>query len=179
MKTNPPQAGARPEGAPGVSSPSPGERELVVPPRRSVTVQEAHACLSGLTGIVVDEDAETFCRIFVSLDHVGCRVRLARRFVQGVKMLREVRPSFVIVATRVEGGSAAELLRLIKAEPASRHTLVLALAASENRHERRRLLGNGFDGYLAKPVDLHLFAQELVAQVPAFAELRSPVRGNS
>jgi two-component system cell cycle response regulator DivK len=56
-------------------------------------------------------------------------------------------------------GSAA--LRLLRADPATSAIPVVAVTAFAMVSDRDRLLGAGFDGYLAKPIDVKAFPEQV------------------
>jgi DNA-binding response OmpR family regulator len=146
-----------------------------------VSFDEARELLRGLSVLVIDPDTEASGRIFISVGQAGASVRLARRFVQGVKMLDELRPDLVIVATQQDDGDAGALLRELRARPAGEAPLLVALAPApaEGRPERKRAAFCG-DACLPKPIDARLFAQSLALalreRIPAWRQARAAAR---
>ncbi len=64
-----------------------------------------------------------------------------------------------------------EATRMIRREEQQRgsHTLVIALTAHALRGDRERILAEGFDSYIAKPVDIELLLAELALVTGATA----------
>ena len=138
------------------------------PPRRTqqrwVSFDEARARLSGRTAVVIDVDTEASGRIFVSLGKAGANVRIARRVLQGMTLVDEVKPDFVLLATHLTDGDSAELVARLKAGDGPR-PIVVALSPGPSRAIRRRFLAAGADVLLSKPIDVHLFAQQLAREL--------------
>jgi DNA-binding response OmpR family regulator len=125
-----------------------------------VSFPEARAYLGGLGVLVIDPDTEAGGRIFISLTQVGANVRLARRAVQGIRMLDELHPDLIIVGTALPDAEPVALIRQLRAAEVGKTARLVALGARDRRSERRRFLA-ACDGYLARPVDVRLFAQDL------------------
>jgi response regulator RpfG family c-di-GMP phosphodiesterase len=158
----------------GNPAPSPRPNSGSVLP---LDVVKAH--LSGHRALVLDDDAEDFGRMFVSLSSAGCRAVLARRTAQALKLAAQLQPTVVIFSTTSGDTGAAGLLKQLREFPATAGAVLVALADRQSKRERKRLAELGCDGYLGKPVDRFLFATELVQQTPRLREgpasLPSPV----
>lgn len=142
------------------SPPQPARRTQ----QRWVSFDEARAKLSGLTAVVIDGDAESSGRVFVSLGKAGANVRIARRVLQGSTLVDEVKPGLVLLATHLTDGDSAEIVARLKSG-AGPHPLVVGLSPGPSRAIRRRFLAAGCDALLSKPIDVHLFAQQLAREL--------------
>jgi CheY-like chemotaxis protein len=147
---------------PSWTPPPPPDQRAV----RWVSFPEARERLQGLTAVVLDADVESSGRIFVSLGQVGMQVRLARRFVPGLQLLDEVKPDFLLAATRLSDGDVLELFRRLTRE-SPRPPRLVALSGRAGRLPERRFLAAGCEIFIRKPIDVRLFAQELARQLPA------------
>jgi two-component system cell cycle response regulator DivK len=135
-----------------------------------VSFAEARQRLRGLDAVVLDADVEAGGRIFVSLGQAGAKVRLARGLVAGCKLIDEVKPHIVLIATRLLDGDAFALAQRLKAG-SGKVPLVVALGTPDGRGDRKRFMEAGCDAFLRKPVDVQLFALELARQLPAGPQL--------
>jgi DNA-binding response OmpR family regulator len=122
--------------------------------------------LFGQRALVLEEDAETFGRIFMSLAAVDCRATLARRRVQAFQLAERTLPTLVIFSTSLSEARPTELLTELRANAATAGAVLVALAPEDSKRERRRLTELGCDGYLWKPADRYLFAAELLKRTP-------------
>ena len=72
---------------------------------------------------------------------------------------------------QLPGMDGSAVMKLLKADDRTRQTPVVALTAFAMKGDRERLLAEGFDGYIAKPIDIKeiptLVAQYLDAQPDA------------
>ena len=124
------------------------------------------ARLTGHRALVIDEDAESFGRIFVSLSSAGCRVKLARQPAVAIQITAVFRPGLIIFSTSLPAATVAALLVSLRDAPATKDSVLVALAERESKRERRRMTDLGCDGYVWKPCDRYLFATELVRRTP-------------
>ena len=65
------------------------------------------------------------------------------------------------VAMPVMGGSEATRLIREEEQQTGQHTPIIAVTAHALRGDREQFLQDGFDGYVAKPVDMQHLAREL------------------
>ena len=122
--------------------------------------------LTGHRALVMEEDAESFGRMFLSLSSAGCSATLARRWAQVDPMSRRTRPTMVLFSTQLAEMSGDEIVHRLRENPATRDAVLVAIAGRELKKERRKLLDLGCDGYVWKPADRYLFAMDLVARTP-------------
>jgi DNA-binding response OmpR family regulator len=127
--------------------------------------------LTGHRALVLDEESESFGRIFVSLSAAGCTATLARRWAQVDIAVRRMRPSLVIFSTQLAEISGGEIIHRLRENVLTRGVIAVAVAGHESKKERRKLLDLGCDGYLWKPTDRYLFAMDLVARTPRLLPL--------
>jgi CheY-like chemotaxis protein len=95
--------------------------------------------------------------------------------VDGASALRAAQarnPHIVLCDLQLPDIDGFEILRAFRAMPAMRGVPVVAVTAYAMVGDRERVLGAGFDGYIAKPLDPVKF----VSQVAAFLGLPPPAR---
>jgi CheY-like chemotaxis protein len=148
------------------------ERSVAGAPARKrltdwVSFAEARELLAGMSVLVFDTDTEASGRIFISLGQVGASVRLARRTIQGLRMMEEQTPGLIIVSTTMPDTDVLAFVRRLAAWAGPRGTRLVALGARNTRSERRRFQAAACDGFVSKPVDARLFAQELARELGA------------
>ena len=128
-------------------------------------VDAVRARLTGHRALIIEEDAESFGRMFMSLAAAGCRAILARRPVQAFQIAARTPPTLVIFSTSVTG-DVTGLVGDLRREAACSLATLVALGEGTAKRERRKLLELGCDGYVAKPADRFLFATELLLRTP-------------
>ena len=128
-------------------------------------VDAVRARLTGHRALIIEEDAESFGRMFMSLAAAGCRAILARRPVQAFQIAARTPPTLVIFSTSVTG-DVTGLVGDLRREAACSLATLVALGEGTAKRERRKLLELCCDGYVAKPADRFLFATELLLRTP-------------
>jgi CheY-like chemotaxis protein len=112
--------------------------------------------------VVVADDP---CRAQALRDLLARRPQLAVEAVasgaEGLAQLQRDPPRLAILDLDAPGADAAEIVRQLRADPATRQLPLLALAAPTLSGETGRMLGAGFDAVLVEPVD----ADRLLAQI--------------
>jgi DNA-binding response OmpR family regulator len=126
--------------------------------------------LTGHRALVMEEEAESFGRMFLSLSSAGCSSALVRRWAQVEPMARRTRPTLVLFSTHLTEMSAEDIVHRLRDNPATHAAILVAIAGRESKKERRKLLDLGCDGYVWKPADRYLFAMDLVARTPLLLE---------
>jgi DNA-binding response OmpR family regulator len=122
--------------------------------------------LTGHRAVVIEEESESFGRMFVSLSSAGCPSTLARRWAQVAPLVHRTRPTLILFSTQLVEMSAPEIIRMLRQGPGTKESVLIAVAGRESKKERRKLLDLGCDGYVWKPTDRYLFAMDLVARTP-------------
>ena len=112
--------------------------------------------------VLVIEDNEKNMKLLRDvLQATGYRTLEADSGEAGVELARAHRPSLVLMDVQLPGMSGVEALERLREDEGTAETPVLALTAQAMRGDRERFLDAGFDGYLAKPIDV----TELIAIV--------------
>jgi len=81
----------------------------------------------------------------------------------GMAMARRERPDLILCDIQMPVMDGIEVAHQLKSEPALRHTPLVALTALAMVGDRDRILAEGFDGYIAKPLDPTTFIQTISA----------------
>ena len=75
-------------------------------------------------------------------------------------------PDLILMDMHLPGMDGLALTRLLKADPALRHIVIVAFTASAMKGDQARMLEAGCDGYLSKPIDVDTFAASVLAFLP-------------
>ena len=76
---------------------------------------------------------------------------------EGVRLAKEQRPALVLMDIQLPGINGIEALRRLRADAATASIPVIAVTASVMASDRRQITDAGFDGYVAKPINLKEF----------------------
>jgi two-component system cell cycle response regulator DivK len=126
---------------------------------------------SPLILIVEDfDDAREMYRDY--LEFSGFRVETARDGVEGMAKARALHPDLILMDLSLPGIDGWEATRLLKADPATSHLLIVALSAHALATEGERARAAGCDGFIAKPC----LPPDLVQQISNFLKAQSADR---
>jgi CheY-like chemotaxis protein/class 3 adenylate cyclase len=117
-----------------------------------------------LTGelVLVVEDNERNLRLVQDvLEYAGLRVISAATATDGIAMARTYAPDLVLMDIGLPDLDGAAALRTLRSHTETALTPVVAVTAYAMQGDRQRLLDEGFDGYIAKPIDVKTFAEEI------------------
>lgn len=109
--------------------------------------------LDGMTVLVVDDDPDSLKLVCVALSQCGATVLEANSVAAAMAHLEQTAPDVIISDVAMPTQDGIDLVRQIRAldGPTSK-VLMVALTAFTSDDDRRRVLGAGFNTYLAKPV---------------------------
>jgi two-component system cell cycle response regulator DivK len=102
--------------------------------------------------LVVDDDARNLRLATAVLEQAGHSVLGAEDGEQGVTLALAHLPDLVLMDVQMPGMDGVTALKLLRAEPRSLALKVVALTALAMKGDAERLLAEGFDGYLEKPI---------------------------
>jgi two-component system cell cycle response regulator DivK len=95
------------------------------------------------------------------LRHRGFRTLEAMTAADGIALAVEHGPDLVLMDIRLPDADGVSALHRLRTEPSTRAIPVVAFTASVMEADRQRLSAAGFDGYLAKPIDVKTFPDEV------------------
>lgn len=70
-------------------------------------------------------------------------------------------PDLILMDVQMPVMGGIELTQRLKADPATKHIVIVAFTAYALKGDAPKLKGAGFDGYIAKPVDVTTLAAEV------------------
>ncbi|HUQ16346.1 MAG TPA: response regulator [Candidatus Saccharimonadales bacterium] len=79
----------------------------------------------------------------------------------GVRLAGEQRPQLILMDIQMPGIDGIEALRRIRADDATARITTVALTASVMSGDRERFDAAGFDGFIAKPIDIKTFPDQV------------------
>ena len=117
--------------------------------------------MSGELVLVVEDHALNLELARDALQLRGFRTLEARTAAEGIALARRHRPDLVLLDIQLPDMDGLTVLGRLRAEPDTAAIPVVALTAFAMREDRERLLRAGFDGYLAKPIDVTAFPEQI------------------
>jgi two-component system cell cycle response regulator DivK len=95
------------------------------------------------------------------LEFAGFETLEATGGVEGVALAQERLPALVLMDIRMPDLSGTEALKLLREDSRTAEIPIVALTSSTMRGDERRFLDEGFDGYLAKPISVREFPNQV------------------
>lgn len=113
--------------------------------------------------LVVEDNRQNYELVEFLLTEAGLKVRRARDAEQLYQEMQCKVPSIVLMDIELPGADGLSLLRDLRQDPAFNGLTIIALTAHALPGDRQRFLRQGCDGYLAKPIDVASFVDEVRA----------------
>lgn len=107
--------------------------------------------------LVVDDNAVNLKLIRVLLTSEGYDVRVAVDAEDALTTLSSFAPRLILMDIQLPGMDGFALTRKLKADPAFRDVIIVALTAYAMIGDEQRVREAGCDGYLSKPIDTRTF----------------------
>lgn len=102
--------------------------------------------------LVVDDDATNLALAFAVLELAGHDVLSASSGMEALATAQAKAPDLILMDVQMPGIDGLTALRRLRAESSTATVKVVALTALAIIGDRERLLAEGFDGYIEKPI---------------------------
>ncbi len=122
----------------------------------SQAITEDRTSLSGLHVLLVDDDEDTLELMSAALTTRNAKVTAVSSAGEALEALKVCRPDVLISDIAMPGADGYELIQKIRALDlaANGNIPAVAISAYAKEEDRARAFSSGFQGYLAKPVEL-------------------------
>ena len=107
--------------------------------------------------LIVDDNARNRKLARDVLRFAGFRTLEADGGVEGIAAVVEHLPDLVLMDIRMPDMNGTEALRQLKDDERTAQIPIVALTSSTMVGDQERFLGDGFDGYLRKPISVREF----------------------
>lgn len=113
------------------------------------------------TALIVDDEPDNVGVARKVLNYGGATVYVARNGVEGLALLEDVRPTFVLLDLSMPEMDGWEMFRIMKSNDAFASIPVIALTAHAMAGDKEKVMEKGFNGYIAKPFRINSFMEEI------------------
>jgi two-component system cell cycle response regulator DivK len=120
--------------------------------------------------LIVDDNAANLKLARLLLRSSGFDARTAPDAEQALKGLETFRPRLILMDIQLPGMDGLELTRQLKASPATRDIVIIALTAYAMKGDEERARAAGCDGYISKPIDVDTLPEIVAKHLQASAE---------
>ena len=111
--------------------------------------------------LIVEDNRQNLELVQFLLEEAGLIVRCAVDARQAREELARELPDLVLMDMQLPGVDGLELVAELRREARYDRLPIVALTAHALRGDRERFLAGGCDGYIAKPIDVATFAEQV------------------
>ncbi len=111
--------------------------------------------------LIVDDNEKNLKLARDVLQYAGLRTAEASTGEAAITSATEMLPDVILMDVRLPGIDGPTALARLRADPRTLAIPVVALTAFAMKGDRERLLAEGFDGYLEKPISVKDFATQV------------------
>jgi CheY-like chemotaxis protein len=119
--------------------------------------------------LIVDDNPQNLKLARVLLASEGYEVRTAVNAEEALSVLETFTPRLILMDIQLPGMDGLELTRRLKADPARRNIVVVALTAYAMKGDDDKARTAGCDGYVSKPIDTERLPKLVAAYLAAGA----------
>jgi CheY-like chemotaxis protein len=114
--------------------------------------------LAGVPILIVEDDAASARLLLVVLTIEGGVARVAGDAEEALHILNEFPARVIVVDLMLPGMSGLVLVQKLKADPATRHIVAIAVSAVNGPEVAHLAAESGCAAYIRKPIDVQTFA---------------------
>ncbi len=132
-----------------------------------------HDLLNDWDIVVIDDEPDSLEVARYILDFYGANVHTATNGKEGVDLVEQVKPRFVISDLSMPEMDGWEFLSSLKSAAHMQDIPVIALTAHAMKGDRERAMAAGFQNYLTKPLTANTFIDQLLVlllEIPQLSE---------
>ena len=104
--------------------------------------------------LIVDDNPQNLKLAKVILAAEGYEVKTAIDAEDALRILESFTPRLILMDLQLPRMDGLELTRRLKADPARREIIVIALTAYAMKGDERKAFAAGCDDYMSKPIDI-------------------------
>ena len=104
--------------------------------------------------LIVEDNPKNLKLLRDVLQFRGYVISAAETGEAGVVLARTAQPALIFMDIQLPGMDGREATQVLKADTNTRHIPIIALTAFAMKGDRERLLAEGFDGYVSKPINI-------------------------
>lgn len=122
--------------------------------------------MAGEPILLVDDNPTNLVLLRFILEPRGYAITTATGAAEAIASIAQTRPRLILMDLQMPGVSGFDLTRMLKADPATRDIVIVAVTAYAMAGDEERARAAGCDDYLTKPIDKEKLRQ-VVADILA------------
>ena len=115
--------------------------------------------------LIVDDNPQNLKLAKVILVSEGYEVKTAIDAEDALRLLESFTPRLILMDLQLPRMDGLELTRRLKADPARREIVIIALTAYAMKGDDEKAFAAGCDGYLSKPIDIDALPRVVAEQL--------------
>jgi CheY-like chemotaxis protein len=119
--------------------------------------------------LVIEDNASSLELMIYLLESFGHMPLHARDGEEGLQLAHSERPDLILCDVQLAAMDGHEVCQRLKTDPVLRSIPLVALTAYAMVGDREKMLAEGFDGYLSKPVN----PEQIMTQLAPFLRRRT------
>jgi two-component system cell cycle response regulator DivK len=104
--------------------------------------------------LIIEDNLKNLKLIRDVLQYHGYTTYEAQSGEDGIELALKELPALILMDISLPGINGSVAMKLLKSDTRTQHTPIVALTAFAMKGDRERLLDEGFDGYIAKPINI-------------------------
>lgn len=116
--------------------------------------------------LVIEDNPASLDLMTYLLKAFGHQPLSARDGLEGIETAKRELPDLILCDIQLPGADGTEVCRQLKRDPAVRDIPLVAVTAYAMVGDRDKLLGEGFNGYLSKPINPETFITQVTPYFP-------------
>lgn len=106
-----------------------------------------------MRALIIEDNEDNMELITFILENHGIEAVQAYNGQDGFSLAQTCKPDFILLDIQLPDIPGTEVLRMLRAAPASAKLPVIAVTSYAMAGDRKKLLQAGCDGYIEKPID--------------------------
>jgi CheY-like chemotaxis protein len=123
--------------------------------------------MAGESILIVDDNPHNLKLVRVLLSSEGYAVRTAAAAEEALAVLETFTPRLILMDLQLPGMDGLQLTRRLKADPAYRGIVIIALTAYAMKGDEAKARAAGCDGYVTKPIDIESLPKIVASHLAA------------
>ena len=117
--------------------------------------------MTGQTVLVVEDTPANIKLVTMLLEKDGYKVLQAENGTDGIRLAQLHLPDIILMDIQLPDMDGLTAIRLLRQGTETRHLKIVALTAFAMQGDENKMLENGCDGYIAKPIRYQSFLEEV------------------
>lgn len=118
--------------------------------------------------VIEDNEKNLYMQTFLLEKH-GYEVVAARDGREGLELASRIKPALIVLDIQLPVMDGHEVSRRLKKNPETRDIPIVAVTSYAMAKDRERILANGCEGYMEKPINPATFVAEIERYLPTSA----------